>query len=64
MRSNSPILAIDYGERRVGLAINIPGMDFVSGLPTIDRKVLKRSLTDELAALVAEREVERVVIGI
>lgn len=58
------VLAIDYGERRVGLAIRRPPLDFVSGLPTVDRKALKRPLAAEIAAVVAEHEVDRVVIGI
>lgn len=58
------VLAIDYGERRVGLAIRRPPLDFVSGLPTIDRKTLRRPLAIEIAAVAAEHEVDRVVLGI
>lgn len=58
------VLAIDYGERRVGLAIRRPPLDFVSGLPTLDRKTLRRPLAEEIATVVAEHGVDRVVIGI
>lgn len=58
------VLAIDYGERRVGLALSEPTYAFVSGLPTIDRKTLDRPLVEEIAAVVQEHEVERVVVGI
>ena len=59
------VLAIDYGERRVGMAISDPETDFVSGLPTLDRRALKGGgLTAAIAALVAERGVERILLGI
>ena len=59
------VLAIDYGERRVGLAICDPETGFVSGLPTLDRRALKEGgLTAAIAALVAERGVERILIGV
>lgn len=59
------VLAIDYGERRVGLAISDPETSFVSGLPTLDRRALKEGgLTAAIATLVAEREVERILVGV
>jgi putative Holliday junction resolvase len=59
------VLAIDYGERRVGLAISDPQTSFVSGLPTLDRQALKEGgLTAAIATLVAEREVERILVGV
>jgi len=58
------VLAIDYGERRVGLALSNPETGFVSGLPTIDRRALKKGgLTAAIAALVVERQVNRVLLG-
>lgn len=58
------VLAIDYGERRVGLALSSPEHDLVRGLPTIDRRTLSRALVAEIAGIVAEQAVERVVLGI
>ena len=59
------VLAIDYGERRVGLAISDPETSFVRGLPTLDRRALKEGgLTAAISALVAERGVERILIGV
>ena len=59
------VLAIDYGERRVGLAISDPETSFVSGLPTLDRRALKDGgLTAAISALVAERGVDRILIGV
>jgi putative Holliday junction resolvase len=58
------VLAIDYGERRVGLALSDPDTGFVSGLPTLDRRALKEGgLTAAIATLVAERGVERILLG-
>jgi putative Holliday junction resolvase len=58
------VLAIDYGERRVGLALSDPDTAFVSGLPTLDRKALKvGGLTAAIVTLVAERGVERILLG-
>jgi putative Holliday junction resolvase len=58
------VLAIYYGERRVGLALSDPDTGFVSGLPTLDRKALKvGGLTAAITAVVAERAVDRVLLG-
>jgi putative Holliday junction resolvase len=58
------VLAIDYGERKVGLALSDPETGFVSGLPTLDRGALKEGgLTAAIAALVSERSVDRVLLG-
>ena len=61
---NLRVLAIDYGERRIGLAVSNPGIDFVSGLPTLDRKTLREPPARAIARIVTEREVDRVVLGI
>lgn len=58
------VMAIDYGERRVGLAISDPVYRFVSGLPTIDRKTLKTSLIEALGEIVGEQEVGKLLLGI
>jgi len=58
------VLAVDPGERRIGLAISDPDFDFVSGLPTIDRSRLDGSVIDALARIVEEKRVERIVVGI
>lgn len=58
------VLGIDHGERRVGLALHDPDYGLVTGLPTIDRRRLDRPLGEEIAAVVAERRVDRIVVGI
>jgi putative Holliday junction resolvase len=58
------VLAIDLGERRVGLALAEPGRALVEGLPTVDRKPLKGGLVDEIRRIAGERAVDRVILGI
>ncbi|MGB8658670.1 MAG: Holliday junction resolvase RuvX [Candidatus Zixiibacteriota bacterium] len=56
------ILSIDFGERRIGLAISDPLGITAQGLPTIDSK----KTTDVLSfirSVVRERGVVRVVVG-
>lgn len=62
--SGERVLAIDLGERRVGLALAEPGRALVEGLPTVDRKTLVRKLVDEIGRIAVERQVDRVVLGI
>lgn len=58
------VLAIDYGERRIGFALADPGRALVGGLPTLDRKTLKGSAVDAVARIVEEHRVDRIVLGI
>lgn len=58
------VLAIDHGERRVGLALAEPGQLLVRGLPTVDRRSLSGSLVDALVRIVEEHAVDRIVLGI
>jgi putative Holliday junction resolvase len=58
----SRILAIDFGERRIGLAISDPLGITAQGLPTIDTKKTKDYLTF-LCDLITEKEVVKVVVG-
>ncbi|MGH7563167.1 MAG: Holliday junction resolvase RuvX [Gemmatimonadota bacterium] len=58
------MLAIDYGERRVGLALAQPGLALVRGLPTLDRKILKGTVVQAIAVVVEENGVGRIVLGI
>jgi putative Holliday junction resolvase len=56
------VLAIDYGKRRVGLALSDPTRILATGLPTLERKP-RRPLPEEIARLVAEHDVGEVVVG-
>ena len=58
-----PILCIDYGERRVGLAVSDVEDMFAHGLPTLDR----RECADLIAAihdLAREHDASEIVIGL
>src|SRR5437870_1691783 len=56
------ILAIDFGTKRLGLAISDPLGITAQGLPTLERTRLDDDLT-HLKAVAAEYAVERVVMG-
>lgn len=55
----SRILAIDYGKRRVGIAVTDPLQIICTGLPTVPTKDIFQFLKNYLAA----EEVESFVIG-
>lgn len=57
------ILGIDYGGKRVGLAISSPVGFIAQGLPTIERMDGKDYL-EELADVVKEKEVDEIVVGL
>ena len=64
MPARGRILGIDYGQRRVGLAISDPSGRIAFPLKTIDRKNSPLSLEDQIGALVQEHEITRVVVGL
>ena len=55
------VLAIDYGKRRVGLAISDPSRTFAFPLETVDRR--RRDLKERLKEIYRERPFSTVVIG-
>ncbi|MHB8417060.1 MAG: Holliday junction resolvase RuvX [Myxococcales bacterium] len=57
------VLAIDLGDRRAGLALSDPLGVTAQGLPTLERRGDAADV-ETLRALCAEREVERVVVGL
>jgi len=58
----SRILAIDFGERRIGLAISDPLGITAQGLPTIDTKKTK-DVISYIQKIIQEKNVDRVVVG-
>ncbi|UCB52888.1 MAG: Holliday junction resolvase RuvX [Candidatus Zixiibacteriota bacterium] len=58
----SRILAIDFGERRIGLALSDPLGITAQGLPTIDTKKIK-DVFGFIRDLVAEKDVVKLVVG-
>ena len=57
------ILGIDYGEKRVGLAISSPVGFIAQGLPTIER-IEGTDYLEELADVIKEKEVDEIVVGL
>ena len=57
------ILAIDYGERRTGLAVSDPLGITAQGLPTIETKD-SAGIPARVVEIVAETGAERVIIGL
>ena len=59
---NGRILALDVGRRRIGLALSDPLGITAQGLDTLQRINLRTDL-DVLAALAAEKDVRRFLVG-
>ena len=57
------VLALDYGEARCGCALSDPTGILATPLPAIERPGTRRGLA-RIVALAAEREAERVVVGL
>lgn len=57
------ILAIDYGQKRIGLAVSDPLGRFAVGLPTLER-TRKTDLWTPLAALRDQYGIHTVVVGL
>ena len=57
------VLALDHGEARCGVALSDPSGTIATPLPLVERPDTKRGLS-AVAALVAEHEPERVVVGL
>ena len=59
----SRVLAVDYGTRRVGLALSDPSRTLAGGLPTLDRKTAG-PLPDAVARLAREHGAAEVIVGL
>ena len=57
-------MALDYGERRIGVAVSDPTRTIGSPLTTLQRRAGKRPPWAEIGKLIAEHEVEEAVIGL
>ncbi len=60
----SRVLALDYGERRIGVAISDPTRTIAQPLSTILRRRGKRPPYTKILEVVREWEPERIVIGL
>jgi putative holliday junction resolvase len=57
------VLAVDWGERRIGLAVSDPQEIIASGLPTLLVRGLEQAVAS-VAEAAREVEAERVVVGL
>jgi len=57
-------MALDYGERRIGVAVSDPLRMIASPLTTLQRRAGKRPPWTEIAQLVQEQEVDEAVVGL
>lgn len=58
------ILGIDYGERRIGLALSDPTATIAQPLPTLTRRRGKRPPVQAVADIVHEHQATEAVIGL
>lgn len=58
------VLGIDFGERRIGLALSDPTGTLASPLPTLKRRAGKRPPLAALERIIEEHEVGAVVLGL
>jgi putative Holliday junction resolvase len=65
--TDTPLLAIDYGKKRVGLAYCDASQTFVFGLPTLEQHTgsqKKEALMVDLTHLLAQKNIGGVVLGL
>jgi putative holliday junction resolvase len=58
------VLSVDYGERRVGIAISDPTATIAQPLTVITRRAGKRAPVQAIADLAAEHAVAHIVVGL
>ena len=58
------VLGIDFGERRIGLALSDPTGTLASPLPTLKRRAGKRPPITALIGIIQDNEVEALVLGL
>jgi putative Holliday junction resolvase len=63
MAPRGPVLALDFGSKRIGLAVSDPAGDFAFPAGELERHGEERDL-EALRGLAAERGVVRVVVGL
>jgi putative Holliday junction resolvase len=58
------VLGIDFGERRVGLALSDPTATIAQPLPTIVRRAGKRPPVAAIVEIIQKHDIDRAVIGL
>jgi putative holliday junction resolvase len=64
---DAPLLAIDYGKKRIGLAYCDASQSFVFGLPTLEQQTgstKKEQLMGAFSVLIAQKSIAGVVLGL
>src|SRR5262245_58416168 len=56
------ILALDYGRKRIGLAISDPLGMMAHGMETLERRSLRKDIA-QLSGIIRDRQVELIVAG-
>ncbi|MGB7568572.1 MAG: Holliday junction resolvase RuvX [Chitinivibrionales bacterium] len=57
------LLGVDYGRRRIGIAVTDEQGEYIKGLPTLDRKKTTDFLRS-LEAIISRQQPRRIVIGL
>ncbi|NIO30304.1 MAG: Holliday junction resolvase RuvX [Gemmatimonadetes bacterium] len=60
----SRILGLDYGERRIGMAVSDPTRTIAQPLPTVVRRRRKRPPYRQIIEAIEEWEIDTVVVGL
>ncbi|MGD8277023.1 MAG: Holliday junction resolvase RuvX [Gemmatimonadota bacterium] len=58
------VLAVDFGEKRVGLALSDPTATLAQPFGTLGRRAGKRAPISTLLTIIEENEVGRIVVGL
>lgn len=58
------VLGIDFGERRIGLALSDPTRVIATPLPTLQRRAGKRPPVAAILDIVVSHEVDQLVVGL
>jgi putative Holliday junction resolvase len=58
------VIAIDFGERRIGVALSDPSRTIASPFTTLPRRRGKRPPIAELLAIMDEQDVDQIVVGL
>lgn len=57
------ILGVDYGKKRLGLAVSDPLCITAQGLPTLERRDIAHDM-EALAGIIREWEIDEIVVGL
>lgn len=58
------VLAVDFGERRIGLAMSDPSATIAQPLPTMIRRAGKRPPVAKILDIITTNEIDAVVVGL